>query len=194
MTADHAENKSSILQIALNLAFACIISGIVIATVYFLTADIAKSKEAQLQQLALENLVKGPGYTYNKIKDKPGCYTVNQDDKIVAYIIPAVSKGYAGDVKLLVAVGPDNKVIKYTIIQSKETPGLGTKADPDDPKNTFDDQYAGKTSAKLVVTKDHPEVPDGIQAISGATITSRAITNAVKNAVGEASTITKGGK
>lgn len=123
---------------------------------------------------------------YTPIQGRPGCYTATKGGQVIAYIIPAESKGYAGPVKLLVAVGPDNKVIRYTIIESKETPGLGDKA----AKPEFADQFAGKTADELKVNKDGGT----IQAISGATITSRAVTRAVKNAVDEAASITKGGK
>ncbi|MEN6389959.1 MAG: FMN-binding protein, partial [Syntrophomonas sp.] len=91
-------------------------------------------------------------------------------------------------IKLLVAIGPDNKVIKYTITEAKETPGLGDKAS----KPAFYEQFTGKTAANLKVTKDATN-KDDIQAISGATITSRAVTLAVKQAVDEASELTKGG-
>ncbi|MGE5390748.1 MAG: RnfABCDGE type electron transport complex subunit G [Deltaproteobacteria bacterium] len=185
MTAEHNDNNSSIFKIALNLTCACIISGIIIGLVYFFTADIAKQKQAELQNLALQSIVQGAD-KYTPIKDKPGCYTATKAGKVIAYIIPAESKGYAGAVKLLVAVGPDNKVIKYTIIESKETPGLGDKA----AQPLFADQFAGKTADELKVNKDGGT----IQAISGATITSRAVTKAVKSAVDEAASITKGGE
>lgn len=185
MTEEHNENNSSILKIALNLTCACIISGIIIGLVYFFTADIAKQKEAELQNLALQSIVKEAD-KYTPIPGKTGCYTATKDNKVIAYIIPAESKGYGGTIKLLVAVGPDNKVIKYSILESKETPGLGDKA----AQPQFADQFAGKTVDELKVNKDGGI----IQAISGATITSRAVTKAVKDAVAKAATITKGGK
>lgn len=185
MTTEHNDNNNSILKIALNLTLACIISGIIIALVYANTADIAKQKQEELKNLALQSIVQEAD-EYLPIKGKPGCYTATKGGKVIAYIVPAESKGYAGPVKLLVAVGPDNKVIRYTIIESKETPGLGDKAAQ--PK--FADQFPGKTGAELKVNKDGGT----IEAISGATITSRAVTQAVKNAVDEAASITKGGK
>jgi len=185
MTAEHNDNNNSIIKIALNLAFACIISGIIIGLVYYFTADIAKQKQLELQNLALQSIVQGAD-KYTPIPGKPGCYTATKGNEIIAYIIPAESKGYAGPVKLLVAVTPDNKVIKYTIIESKETPGLGDKA----AQPQFADQFAGRTADELQVNKDGGT----IQAISGATITSRAVTKAVKNAVDVAASITKGGK
>ncbi|MEQ8176436.1 MAG: FMN-binding protein [Syntrophomonadaceae bacterium] len=184
---EHNEKNDSILKIALNLAGACIISGIIIATVYFLTDDIAKQKQAELNTLALKSLVTGADQ-YTPIEGKTGWYKASKNGQVIAYIIPSESKGYGGTIKLLVAIGPDNKVIKYTITEAKETPGLGDKAS----KPSFYEQFTGKTSANLKVTKDATN-KDDIQAISGATITSRAVTLAVKQAVDESSELTKGG-
>lgn len=186
---EHTEHESndSIVKIALNLAGACVISGIIIAAVYFLTADIAKQKQAELNTLALKSLVTEADQ-YTPIEGKTGWYKATKDGQLIAYVIPSESKGYGGTIKLLVAVSPDNKVLKYAIIESKETPGLGDKAE----KPPFYDQFAGKTSAHLKVTKDAGNKED-IQAISGATITSRAVTLAVKQAVDESNELTKGG-
>lgn len=188
MTAEHTDNNNSLVKIALNLTIACIISGIIISVVYFLTADIAIQKQVELNNLALKNLV-AEADTYTPIEGKTGWYTASQNGAVIAYVIPSESKGYGGTIKLLVAVGPDNKVLRYTILDAKETPGLGDKA----AKAPFTEQFAGKTSENLVVTKDAGN-KDDIQAISGATITSKAVTLAVKNAVDEASSLTKGGK
>ncbi|MEN6349934.1 MAG: FMN-binding protein [Syntrophomonas sp.] len=185
---EHNEGNNSILKIALNLTSACIISGMIIAAVYFLTNDIAESKQAELNNLALRSLVTEAD-KYTPIAGKTGWYTATKSGTVIAYIVPSESKGYGGTIKMLVAVGPDNKVMKYTILEAKETPGLGDKA----AKSPFMDQFAGKTSANLKVTKDANNKED-IQAISGATITSRAVTLAVKNAVDEVSDLTKGGK
>lgn len=188
MTAEHSENNDSILKIALNLTVACIISGIIIAIVYFLTADIAKQKQVELNNLALKSLVTEADQ-YTPVEGKTGWYTATKNGKLIAYVVPAESKGYGGAIKMLVAVGPDNKVIKYTILEAKETPGLGDKAS----KPQFADQFTEKTSENLKVTKDASNKED-IQAISGATITSRAVTLGVKNAVDEVIDLTKGGK
>lgn len=187
MTAEHGDSNS-IVKIALNLASACIISGFIIATVYFLTNDIAIAKQAELKNLALKSLV-SEADQYTPIEGKTGWYTATRGGETIAYVVPAESKGYGGSIKLLVAIGPDNKVIKYSILESKETPGLGDKA----AKEPFTGQFTGKTSEHLIVTKDASNKED-IQAISGATITSRAVTLAVKNAVDEVSSFTKGGE
>lgn len=80
--------------------------------------------------------------------------------------------GYGGDIELMVGFTPDGKVVTYKALQSTETPGLGTKlASPE-----FYGQFTGKDALKpLSVTKDGGE----IEAITSATITSRAVCRAV---------------
>jgi electron transport complex protein RnfG len=188
VTAEHAEKEDSLFKIALNLTVACIIAGVIISIVYYFTADIAIAKQAELNTLALKNLVTEADQ-YTPVDGKEGWYTATKGGKLVAYIVPAESKGYGGPIKMLVAVGPDNKILKYTILESKETPGLGDKAE----KAPFTEQFPGKASSELEVTKDAGNKVN-IQAISGATITTKAVTSAVKKAVDEVSEFAKGGK
>jgi electron transport complex protein RnfG len=91
-----------------------------------------------LNTLALKNLVTEADQ-YTPVDGKEGWYTAAKGGELVAYIVPAESKGYGGPIKMLVAVGPDNKVLKYTILESKETPGLGDKAE----KAPFTEQFPG---------------------------------------------------
>ncbi len=64
------------------------------------------------------------------------------------------------------------------IIKHSETPGLGAKAD----QPAFKDQFKGKPTEDLVVVKTGASSDEEIDSISGATITSRAVTNAVNEA------------
>lgn len=187
MTNDKKDNNS-ILKIAINLTVACIVSGLIIATVYFFTHDLAVQKAEELKTLALESLITDVD-EYTEIPGKTDWYTASTDGEIIAYIVPSESKGYGGTIELLVAVSPEGTVMNYTIVEAKETPGLGDKA----AKSPFIDQFPGKTSEQLIVTKNATNT-ENIQAISGATITSRAVTLGVKNAVDEVNTYLEGGE
>lgn len=89
---------------------------------------------------------------------------------------------------MLVGVTADGKVIDFTILEANETPGLGDNAS----KPAFRDQLKDKSADKLVVVKD-PSKKENVQAMTGATISSRAVTLGVRNAV-EAVTQFTGGK
>jgi electron transport complex protein RnfG len=183
----HSDQDTSILKVALNLTVACFISGLIIATVYFFTADAAAEKIIELRNEAMRELV-ADADEFTVLESNEEIFEAIKGGKTVAYIIPAEQPGYEGTLHVLVAVGIDGKVIDYKITAHKETPGLGDKA----ANEPFRKQFWGKTKDQLEVVKD-PSKTDKIQALTGATITSKAVTEAVKKALDEATHL-KGGE
>jgi electron transport complex protein RnfG len=179
MSVEHAEKNYSILQITMNLAAACFISGAIISAVYFITAPVAAQKAVIMKNDAMKALVKN-AEAFKPMQDKKDWYTAVKSGKTIAYIVPSESKGFGGAIKMLVAVTPDGKVIDFNILAHNETPGLGSNA----ANYPFRKQFKGKQSADLEVTKDPSNTKD-IQAMTGATISSRAVTKGVKEAVDE---------
>ena len=180
-TAEH-----SVWRIAFNLMAACFISGIVIAAVYYVTAPIAAVKAEEMRQASMRELV-STADNFSPVPGHEGWFAAAQKGETVAYIVPSETRGYGGAIKMLVAVDTDGKVIDYTILEHNETPGLGDNAQ----KPKFRDQFKGKETSHLTVVKD-PGNREDIQAMTGATISSRAVTLAVKQAV-EQVTLMKGG-
>ena len=83
--------------------------------------------------------------------------------------------GYGGDITLMVGFKTDKKtVISYKVLAAAETPGLGMKLKTPE----FADQFKGKNGTSLKVRKDGGE----IEAITSATITSRAVCRAIADA------------
>ena len=83
--------------------------------------------------------------------------------------------GYGGDITLMVGFKTDKKtVISYKVLAASETPGLGMKLKTPE----FAGQFAGKDGRALKVKKDGGE----IEAITSATITSRAVCRAIADA------------
>ena len=83
--------------------------------------------------------------------------------------------GYGGDITLMVGFKTDKKtVISYKVLAASETPGLGMKLKTPE----FAGQFAGKDGTSLKVKKDGGE----IEAITSATITSRAVCRAIEDA------------
>ena len=84
-------------------------------------------------------------------------------------------EGYGGDIVLMVGFKKDKKtVISYKVLQASETPGLGMKLSTPE----FSSQFRGKDGSSLKVRKDGGE----IEAITSATITSRAVCRAIADA------------
>lgn len=175
-----------VFKIAANLAAACLVSGIVIGAVYYVTAPVAAQKAEIMQQESMKALVKDAD-SFTEVSGHAGWFAAKKAGKIKAYIVPSETKGYGGRIKLLVAVTAEAKVIDYTILEHNETPGLGDKAQ----KIDFRQQFAGKGSENLQVVKDKSNT-EAIQAMTGATISSRAVTKGVKQAVDAVAELTGG--
>ena len=177
--AEHTTKQYSILQIALNLTATCFISGAIIAGTYAVTNPIAVKQAAISQTNAMKSLVQTAD-DFKTISGKTGWYEATQGGKLIAYVIPGETKGYGGTIKMLVAITPEGKVINYDILSANETQGLGDKA----AKEPFKKQFVGKGAEDLIVTKD-PSNTKNIQSMTGATISSKAVTKGVKEAVEE---------
>lgn len=97
------------------------------------------------------------------------------------WIVEAEVSGSQGMITVAVGVNADLTCNGISIISSSETSGLGSKAS----NAEFKDQFVGKTADQAKVTKDGGE----INAITGATITSRAVCTAVNAAIAAVSTL-----
>lgn len=98
----------------------------------------------------------------------------------VGYVITATDKdGYGGNIQITVGIMKDGTVNGISILDISETAGLGMRA----TEPEFYGQFRDKKTDKFAVNKDGQE-GEQIDALSGATITSRAVTGAVNTALG----------
>lgn len=175
MSEQHA---NSTFKIGLNLVLACIISGMVIAATYYATNPIAEAEALKLRNKAMQDIVPQAS-SFKEIKGHEGWFEAEKEGKTIAYIVPTEHSGYGGAIRMIVGLTPKGQVITYKILRHNETPGLGDKAN----KTPFIKQFEGKNYDDLKVLK--LPTKDNIQALTGATITSVAVTNAVRNAIDE---------
>jgi len=104
-----------------------------------------------------------------------------------AYSVSCKPVGYAGAISMTLGLDSNLNVTGVAITGMNETPGLGTRA----KEPSFYEQFIGKKEG-VSVTKDTPN-GNQIQAISGATITSKAVAKGVNDAISEAHAIAGGG-
>ena len=96
------------------------------------------------------------------------------------YVITKTDKdGFGGNIQITVGIKKDGTINGVSILSISETAGLGMKA----TEPSFYNQYVNKQADKFVVSKDGGD-GEQIDALSGATITSRAVTGAVNAALG----------
>lgn len=94
----------------------------------------------------------------------------------IGYAVSTMDKSYGGDIKVMTGIDTEGRVTGVEILQIDDTPGLGMNA----KKEGFRNQYIGKSADGLVVSKTASG--DEIQAITGATRTSEAVTRCVTKA------------
>lgn len=194
-------------KITINLVLIYIIGGVILAVVYGITSPIMYKKAKEEKEAALkvmmpeaDSIVKlgdwEPHHKHAeyyaakkcsevKIKrvqdEKTGKETEEQeciDPENIGYIVEGFGKGYSSYINVLVSVNLDFAVQKVNVLHHAETPGLGDEI----LKPYFLDQFPGKSEENLVLIKG--DTTDKIEAISGATISSRAVTeDGVKNGV-----------
>ena len=113
-----------------------------------------------------------------------------QGSEVVGYVFTTSSKSYGGAIKVMTGIDKTGKVTGVELLSTNDTPGLGLNAQ----KSEFRDQYkkAIPSSGEFTVTKSGETGDDKINALTGATITSKAVTSAVNDAIKEFNTV-KGG-
>ncbi|WIV10576.1 RnfABCDGE type electron transport complex subunit G [Proteiniborus sp. MB09-C3] len=103
----------------------------------------------------------------------------NSADELVGYTVKTTASGYGGNIEIITGISEDGKVTGMKVVSHSETPGLGANS----TKPEFQDQFVGKSvSSNISVVKSAPNDSD-IQAISGATITSKAVSSGVNMAI-----------
>lgn len=106
--------------------------------------------------------------------------STDRDRYIIGYVAVASSKGYGGDVQIMIGVDLELKITGIEILDQSETAGLGANCE----NRTWLSQFVGQ-SGTLAVSKDGGD----IDAITAATITSRAVTSAVNKALSQVTEI-----
>ena len=174
--------KSTLGNMALCLTAVCLICAAILGGVYALTFNpIQEASQKALESSIKVVLPQGGELSEAFEAESEGqtfqYYTLTDGDEVTAYAVKSTTIGFGGPLTLMVGVTTDGVVYNTSVLSHSETPGLGAKCT--EPK--FHDQFAGWNPSEktLVVKKDGGDV----DAITASTITSRAYTLAVANAV-----------
>lgn len=182
-------NRDDIFKPVIVLLVICIVIPLALAV----TNKVTASRIAQLDEKneidAMKRLISAETYEKKELKadDETVVYTVASDgEEVRGYIFTVSAKGYGGDVSVMTAVNPDGSVKAVEILDvSNETPGLGQNA----AKESFYSQFASKI-ADIELVKG-TATGNQVNAVTGATITSKAVTKAVNEALGYCDTVIK---
>lgn len=177
-------------KLGLNLLIISAVAALLLALTNSVTANtIAQRNEqanAEARKLVLESAqdfeeVKDVKTDNSKGVEVSEIYEAKDaSGNTVGYTLKVLPSGYGGTIELMVGIDSANgQVSGINVVSNSETAGLGAKAT--DPE--FSDQYKGKPLEELSVLKNGTPGDTEIKAISGATITSTAVTNGVDAAI-----------
>lgn len=178
------KKNPTIIQMVVVLLLIAVICSAGVAAIYDATKDTIAQQKAEKEQESLKLVL--PEHDNDPVKDavkikfsgeEYQCYVAKKGGQPVGYAVKAGNmNGYNGHVEVLTGFTPDGTIINSQATVLAETPGLGQKAI--EPK--YHDQFNGKNPSafRLTVKKDGGDV----DAISAATITSRAYAHAVQTA------------
>lgn len=177
---------SDILKPVAVLTSICVIIGAALALTNALTSK--KIADINLQTRNREMAALMPAETYNQPEISfPNLETDSNFSFFIAkngqdnigYIITCSAKGYGGDVVVMTAINKNNSIAGISVIGAEdETPGLGQNA----KKPEFSSQFIGMSENITVVKNGANTAKNEINAITGATVSSKAVATAVNNA------------
>ncbi len=166
-----------------------LIAGLILGFVNQLTADpIAKQQELKIQKACAAVFAQAASFE-ERAEDASGAayqaaagvrfgkvYTaLAQDGSVMGYVIGVTStEGYGGDIEIMMGVTTEGHLNGISILSISETPGLGMQAG-----EVLVPQFADKEVKTFQYTKSGAKADNEIDAISGATITTKAVTSAV---------------
>ena len=184
----------NIIKTAVILFLITGIAALILAVVNNFTAPIIAENSAKKQAAAMQNVLKDAEFSEENLAenvDDPDIseiYKAQKDGSAAGYVVMVNPNGYNGAISMVVGIDAEGKVSGIDIISQSETAGLGANC----VKDEFKDQFVGK-SGEISVVKNDPK-DNEIDAITSATITSKAVTSGVNKALAAAKKLEEAGK
>lgn len=173
------KNENSMLRLALVLFLISAATALLLGLVDYITRDRIAAQKAEKTNAALAEVMP-EGESFDEAKSEVSAkeithiYVAQSGGERVGYVFETVVSGSQGNIDMVVGVGLDGAVTGVAIVEMSETSNLGSKAADEEWRA----QFTG-VSTEQAVSKDGGE----IDALTGATVTSRAVTNGVNIAL-----------
>ena len=180
-----------ILKLGIVLMLYSLTAGALLAVVYLKTAPIIAANKEAAGNESLKVVLPGMEGGFTKMDaESEFPYWIGYADASKSapggYVFITTQQGYSSVLEIMVGVDTNGAITGVEVLSQQETPGVGDMV----LQPAFKDQFLGKTAEnKLAVTKDGGE----IEAVSGATISSRAMTVAILNGLNRLNASLTGG-
>ncbi len=181
----------------ITLAVIALVAGLALSGAYSMTKDTIDEQRARAAWAAYQKVVPGSvdfeavpeaeavkgqlyGTEYGRVTLNEAVEGRDEAGNLTGYAIAVTSaEGYDGNIGVSVGISPEGVVNSISFTELHETPGKGMLcADPE-----FVDQFADRSSDGLKLVTKAGGADDEVNAVSGATITSKAVVNAVNAAL-----------
>lgn len=164
---------NEIIKVGLILMIVTLIASLGLAiTNYYTAPQIEMQKELAIKKSLNKVIIADSFSEEDKYYD-----AYDKDGKLIGRVLKVEAPGYSSIINALVGIDLENKVTGIGIVSQQETPGLGANIEKED----FLRQFIGKTRDEMMIKKDGGE----IDAITGATISSKALTEGVRELMKE---------
>ena len=180
---DSSKKGGGILMLVVVLGLITFVCALLLGVINSVTKDKIEQNGIETRNQAMSEIIPDvevpADFATPADKNQPvvsGVYKATLDGADAGYCVEVNPKGFGGALKMIVGINADGTVAGIKVTEASETPGLGAKSQSD--KNWIA-QFAGQPAdGSLAVSKDGGT----INAITGATITSRAVTLGVNTA------------
>lgn len=108
-------------------------------------------------------------------------YLATRDGRASAVLLPVTTRGYEGDIQLLVAISADGRLLGSKVVQQRETPGLGDLILPE--RSPWLGGFTGKALSDSAPSWSLRADGGEFDQIAGATVTSRAVSDALQRSL-----------
>lgn len=155
-----------------------LVAGLALGATYTLTKPQIDAQSALAEENSRKAAVPlAEEFAAIECGDLDWCYEGKTGGETVGYAAQVTVNGFGGEVEIIAGIDAEGKITMISVGGSNfsETPGLGAKSKDE----AFTAQFAGKTCPLTVVKAGEPKADDTVDAITSATITSRAVTGGV---------------
>ena len=171
-----------VVKITSVLTSVCLICALLLSVVYGLAnTKIEKNKEKQVEEALTTLAPQAAEIKVITIEEEIIYKLFDQKKNLIGYGFIASGQGYQGKIKMLVVSDPSLHYLKgIEVVESLETPGLGAKIQESAFKKQFKDLDINN---EISYTKGDIEKKSQIKAITGATVSSRAVVNTLNKRI-----------
>lgn len=166
--------------LALTLFAITAIVALALGVGHYFTADVINRRDTEARDEVMRQVM--PADTFEPTEDET-LFLALQGGKTIGYAVTASPAGYGGPIQMIVGVDLEFKIIAVSLVSMSETPGYGARAESE---TWFFEQFSGK-----VLPLNYGD--GALDALSGATVTSDAVIEGVRDAVKRAIDYVTGG-